>query len=56
MEASVGELLAFLPVNYLRIAWQFVLDSPLHAVFEGALLLIIAYIVLVKRAYDPSKR
>jgi len=56
MEPSIGEMLAFLQGSYVRTVWQVVLDSPLHVLFEGALIIIIAYIMLVKRAYDPSKR
>jgi len=31
-------------------------DSPTHVVLEVALVGVILYILLVKRAYDPSKR
>lgn len=43
---------------WLRLGWwaQRVEESPTHVLVETALVLIIAYIVLVKRAYDPAKR
>ena len=36
--------------------WQALLRSPAHYVLEALLLAVIAYIVLFKRAYDPSQK
>ena len=39
-----------------RPVWQALLRSPAHYVLEALLLAVIAYIVLFKRAYDPSQK
>lgn len=56
MEKSIGELLGAFPFNYAGPLWEALLRSPAHYIIEAVLLLIIAYIVLFKKTYDPSKR
>ena len=50
---ALSRSLAFFPRRPLLNA---LLSAPAHYVLETLLLLIIAYIVLFKQAYDPSKK
>lgn len=42
-----------LPRSWWRQVYH---DSPMHVVIETTLILVVLYILLFKRSYDPAKR
>jgi hypothetical protein len=56
MESSIGDILRALPFHqHFRPLLEAVLKSPIHSLFEAALILGIIFIWF-KKSYDPNKK
>ena len=42
--------------NFVAVVRDHVVNHPTHVLLETFLCLFIAYVLLIKRAYDPKKR